>query len=69
MSTVTVVITVVTTLVVIVVALRLLGFRGYSKGTLKILTLPHGMFGFAVELTLVFHDHVEVTLEECGRSW
>jgi hypothetical protein len=27
------------------------------------------MFGVAVELTLVVHDHVEVTLEEGGRSW
>jgi hypothetical protein len=27
------------------------------------------MFGVAVELTLVVHDHVEVTLEESGRSW
>jgi hypothetical protein len=27
------------------------------------------MFGVAMELTLVVHDHVEVTLEEGGRSW
>jgi hypothetical protein len=27
------------------------------------------MFGIALELTLVVHDHVEVTLEEGGRSW
>jgi hypothetical protein len=27
------------------------------------------MFGVAVELTLVVHDHVQVTLEEGGRSW
>jgi hypothetical protein len=27
------------------------------------------MFGVAVELTLVVHDHVEVTLKEGGSSW
>jgi hypothetical protein len=27
------------------------------------------MFGVAVELALVAHDHVEVTFEEVGRSW
>jgi hypothetical protein len=27
------------------------------------------MFDVMVELTLVVHDHVEVTLEEGGRSW
>jgi hypothetical protein len=27
------------------------------------------VFDVAVELTLVVHDHVEVTLEEGGRSW
>jgi hypothetical protein len=27
------------------------------------------MFGVAVELALVVHDHVEVTFEEAGRSW
>jgi hypothetical protein len=27
------------------------------------------MFGVAVDLALVVHDHVEVTFEECGRSW
>jgi hypothetical protein len=61
--------TLVTILVVVVVALGLLGFRGYSKGTLQLFTLPHGMFSAVVELALVVHDHVEVTFEECGRSW
>jgi hypothetical protein len=27
------------------------------------------MLGVVVELTLVIHDHVEVTLKEGGRSW
>jgi acyl-CoA thioesterase FadM len=27
------------------------------------------VFSVAVELALVVHDHVEVTLEEGGRSW
>jgi hypothetical protein len=27
------------------------------------------VFSIAVELTLVVHDHVEVTFEEGGRSW
>jgi hypothetical protein len=27
------------------------------------------VFGVAVELALVVHDHVDVTLEEGGRSW
>jgi hypothetical protein len=67
--TVTVVITAVVVLVIIVVALGLLGFEGYSKGTLQLLALPHGMFGVVMELTLVLQDHVEVTLEEGGRSW
>jgi hypothetical protein len=68
-STVTVVEMLVTILVVVVVAFGLLGFGGYSRGTLQLLTLPHGMFGVAVDLALVVHDHVEVTFEECGRSW
>jgi hypothetical protein len=64
-----VVIRAVTVLVVVVVALDLLGFGRYSKVTLHLFTLPHGMFGVVVELTLVVHDHVEVTLEEGGTSW
>jgi hypothetical protein len=55
--------------VVVVVALGLLGIRRYSKGTLQLLAFPHGMFGIAMELTLVVHDHVEVTFKEGGRSW
>jgi hypothetical protein len=27
------------------------------------------VFGIAVELALVVHDHIEVTFEEGGRSW
>jgi hypothetical protein len=27
------------------------------------------MFGIAVELALVVHDHIEVTFKEGGRSW
>jgi Na+/serine symporter len=65
-SAVTVVETLVTVLVVVVVALCLLGFRGYSKGTLQLLALHHGIFGVAVELALVVHDHVEVTFEVEG---
>jgi hypothetical protein len=34
-----------------------------------LLALPHGMFGIAVELALVVHDHVKVTFEEGGRCW
>jgi hypothetical protein len=30
----------------------------------QLLALPHGMFGVAMELALVVHDHVEVTFEE-----
>jgi hypothetical protein len=67
-STVTVVITAVVVVVIIVVALDLPGFGGYPEGTLQLLALPHGMFGIAVELTLVVHDHVEVTLKEGGGS-
>jgi hypothetical protein len=69
MSMVTVLEAMVTVLVVIVAALSLLGVGGYSKGTLQLLALPHGMFGIAMKLALVVHDHVEVTFEEGGRSW
>jgi hypothetical protein len=68
-STVTVVIMADAVLVVVIVALGLRGFKGYSKGTLQLFALPHGMFSVAVELTLVVYDHVEVTLKEGGRSW
>jgi hypothetical protein len=27
------------------------------------------MFGIAVELALVVHDHIEATFKEGGRSW
>jgi hypothetical protein len=66
---ITIVEALITILVIIVVAFGLLGFGGYSKGMLQLLTLPYGMFGIAVELALVIHDHVEVTFEEGGRSW
>jgi hypothetical protein len=59
----------VTVLVVIVAALGLLGVRGYFKGTLQLLALPHGMFCVTVELALVIHDHVYVSFEEGGGSW
>jgi hypothetical protein len=59
----------VTILVVVVASLGLLGVGGYSKGTLQLLALSNGMFGVAMELALVVHDHVEVTFEEGGRSW
>jgi hypothetical protein len=68
-STVTIVVTAVAILVAVVVALGLLGFRGYPEGTLQLFALPHGIFGVTVQLTLVVYDHVEVTLEEGGRSW
>jgi hypothetical protein len=68
-STVTVVEALVTIPVVVVGALGLLGLGGYSEGTLQLLALPHSVFGVAVELALVVHDHVEVTFEEGGRSW
>jgi hypothetical protein len=57
-STVTVVKALATVPVVIVVALGLLGVGRYSKGMFQLRTLPHGMFGIAVELALVFHDCV-----------
>jgi hypothetical protein len=60
-STLTVVEALITVLVVIVAALGLLGVGGYSKGTLQLLALPHGMLGVAVELALAVYDHVEVT--------
>jgi hypothetical protein len=59
----------VTVLVVVVASLGLPRVGGYSKGTLPLLALPHGMLGVAVELTLVVHDHVEVTFEKVGRFW
>jgi hypothetical protein len=68
-STVTVVEALVTVPVVVVAALGLLGLSGYSEGTLQLLALRHGVFAVAVELSLVVHDHVEVTFEEGGRSW
>jgi hypothetical protein len=68
-STVMVVEALVTVPVVVVVALGLLGGRQDPEGTLQLLALPHGVFSIAVELTLVVHDHVEVTFEEGGRSW
>jgi hypothetical protein len=68
-SIVTVIITAVVVLVIVVVALGFLGFRAYSEGTLQLLALPHGMFGVVMELTLVAHNHVEVTLKKGGRSW
>jgi hypothetical protein len=67
-STVQVVKALATVSVVIVVALGLLGVGWYSKGTLQLLAFPHGMFGITMELTLVTHDHVEVTFKEGGRS-
>jgi hypothetical protein len=68
-STVVVVKALATVPLVAVVALGLLGVRRYSKGTLQLLALPHGVLGIAVELTLVVHEHVEVTFKEGGRSW
>jgi hypothetical protein len=55
--------------VVVVVAPGLLGGRWYSKGTLLLFALPHGVLGVAVELALVVHNHIEVTFKEDGRSW
>jgi hypothetical protein len=68
-STVTVIVALDTALVVVVVAPSPLGGRRDCKGALQLLTLPHGVFGIAVKLALVVHDHVEVTFEEGGRSW
>jgi Na+/serine symporter len=65
----TVVEALVTVLVIIVATLGLLGLGGYSKGTLQLLALSHGMFGVTVKLALVVHDHVEVSFEEGGGSW
>jgi hypothetical protein len=53
-----------TAAVVIAVAPGLLGGRWYPKGTFQLLALPHGVLGIAVELTLVVHDHIEVTFED-----
>jgi hypothetical protein len=58
-----------TVLVVVVVASGLFGGRRDSKDALQLLALPHGVFSVAVELALVVYDHIEVTLEEGGRSW
>jgi hypothetical protein len=58
-----------TVAVAVAVASGLLGGRWDSKGTLQLLTLPHGVPGVTVELALVVHDHIEVTFEEGGRSW
>jgi hypothetical protein len=69
MATVTVVEALVTVPVVVVTALGHLGLERYSKGTLQLLALPHGVFSITVKLTLVVHDHVEVAFEEGGRSW
>jgi hypothetical protein len=68
-STVAIVKAMATVLVVVVVAPGLLGVKRYSKGTFQLFALPHGMFGIALELTLVVHNHVEVTFKEGGRSW
>jgi hypothetical protein len=68
-SAVTIVEASITVSAVVVVALCLLGVRRDSKGTLQLLALPHGVLSDVVELALVVHDHVEVTLEEGGRSW
>jgi hypothetical protein len=68
-STVTIVKALATVPFVLVVALGLFGVGWYSKGTFQLLALPHGVLGIAVELTLVVHDHVEVTFKEGGRSW
>jgi hypothetical protein len=46
-STVTVVEALITILVVVVAALGILGVGGYSKDTLQLLALPHGMLGVA----------------------
>jgi hypothetical protein len=67
-STVTVVVAVIAVLVVVVVALSLLGFRRYPEGVFQLFALPHGVLGVAVKLTLVVHDHVEVTFKEGGGS-
>jgi hypothetical protein len=68
-STVPVVKALATVPVVVVVTLCLLRVGWYSKGTFQLLAVPHGMFGITMKLTLVVHDHVEVTFKEGGRSW
>jgi hypothetical protein len=68
-STITIVKALATVTVVVAVASGLFGGRWDSKGTLQLLAFPHGVLGVAVKLTLVVHDHIEVTLEEGGRSW
>jgi hypothetical protein len=68
-STVMIVEALSTIAVVVAVVSGLLGGRWDSKGTLQLLALPHGMLGVAVELALIVHDHMEVTIEEGGRFW
>jgi hypothetical protein len=68
-SIVTIVEALATVSVVVVVASGLLGGRWDSKGVLQLLAFPHGVFSVAVELTLVVHDHIEVTFKEGGGSW
>jgi hypothetical protein len=69
MSMVTIVKALATVAIVVAVASGLLGGRWYSKGALQLLALCHGVLGVAVELALIIHDHIEVTLKEGGRSW
>jgi hypothetical protein len=68
-STVMIVEALTTIAIIVAVASGLLGGRRNSKGTLQLLTLPHGVLGVTVELALVIHDHIEVTFQEGGRSW
>jgi hypothetical protein len=68
-STITIVKVLATVTVVVVVASGLLGGRWDSKGSLQLLALPHGVLGITVKLALVVDDHIEITLEEGGRSW
>jgi hypothetical protein len=67
-STVMIVEALATVAIIVGVASSLLGSRRNSKSTLQLLALPHGVLGVTVELALVIHDHIEVTLEEGGRS-
>jgi hypothetical protein len=68
-STVKVVEALVAVSVVVVAAPGLLRGTRDPKSTLQFLALSHSMLSVAVELTLVVHDHVEVTFEEGGRPW
>jgi hypothetical protein len=68
-STVTIVEALATVTVVVAVASGLLGGRWDSKDTLQLLALPHCVLVVALKRALVVHDHIEVTLEEGGRSW